>query len=111
MEAFSLLKYWRGDDGPFFDLELDVPNEEGDADGTNENQSVEQEVTCENESEEDEDKFDGGDEDVLQGKVAFVTGGDSGTGRAICHAFALENAIVAFMYMKGYEDKDAMDTL
>ncbi|KAB1206068.1 hypothetical protein CJ030_MR7G009297 [Morella rubra] len=63
MEAFSLLKYWRGDDEPFFDLELAVPNEEGDADGGDENQSVEQEVTCENESEEDEDKSGGGDED------------------------------------------------
>jgi hypothetical protein len=96
MEAFSLLKYWRGngginsggggggggdstriagttttvaavthdtaktdDDGPFFDLEFIVPEEEEDAEGGDETQNREQEGTnCENESDEEEEEED-----------------------------------------------------
>ncbi|KAK9725464.1 hypothetical protein RND81_05G145300 [Saponaria officinalis] len=47
----------------------------------------------------------------LQGKVAIVTGGDSGIGRAVCYYFALEGATVAFTYVQGIEDQDASDAL
>lgn len=44
----------------------------------------------------------------LKGKVAIVTGGDSGIGRAVSIAFAKEGADVAIVYLE--EDRDARDT-
>src|SRR5215208_5603407 len=44
----------------------------------------------------------------LEGKVAIITGGDSGIGRAVAIAYAKEGADVAVVYLN--EHKDAEET-
>ncbi|MGV3772034.1 MAG: SDR family oxidoreductase [Verrucomicrobiales bacterium] len=44
----------------------------------------------------------------LQGKVAIISGGDSGIGRAVAIAFAKEGALVTVLYLN--EHKDAEET-
>jgi len=42
----------------------------------------------------------------LEGKVAIITGGDSGIGRAIAIAFAKEGADIAIVYLKEHQDAE-----
>jgi NAD(P)-dependent dehydrogenase (short-subunit alcohol dehydrogenase family) len=42
----------------------------------------------------------------LHGKVALITGGDSGIGRAVAIAFATEGADVAILYLDEHEDAE-----
>lgn len=46
--------------------------------------------------------------DKLRSKVAIITGGDSGIGRAVAVAYAMEGADVAIVY--NISDEDAKDT-
>ena len=48
---------------------------------------------------------------MLQGKVALITGGDSGIGRSVACYFAMEGATVAITYVPEIEEKDASETL
>jgi len=42
----------------------------------------------------------------LQGKVAIITGGDSGIGRSVAVLFAREGADVAILYLDQHQDAD-----
>jgi NAD(P)-dependent dehydrogenase (short-subunit alcohol dehydrogenase family) len=50
----------------------------------------------------DDSKYKGSDK--LRGKVALITGGDSGIGRAVAIAYAKEGADVAIVYLNEHED-------
>ena len=48
---------------------------------------------------------------LLEGKVALITGGDSGIGRAVAVAYAKEGADVAIAYLDEHEDAEATGSL
>ena len=47
----------------------------------------------------------------LEGKIALITGGDSGIGRAVAVAFAQEGADVAIVYLNEHEDAKETERL
>ncbi len=49
--------------------------------------------------------------DKLKGKVALITGGDSGIGRAVAIAYAKEGASVAIVYLNEHTDADHTKSL
>jgi NAD(P)-dependent dehydrogenase (short-subunit alcohol dehydrogenase family) len=49
--------------------------------------------------------------DKLSGKVALITGGDSGIGRAVAIAFAYEGADIAIVYLNEHEDAQETKTI
>ena len=51
--------------------------------------------------------YKGGDK--LKGKVALVTGGDSGIGRSVCVHFAIEGADVALCYLPEEQNRRRRD--
>src|SRR5687768_11943458 len=48
--------------------------------------------------------------DKLTGRVAVITGGDSGIGRAVAIAYAREGADILISYLNHQEDEDARET-
>ena len=47
----------------------------------------------------------------LQGKVAIITGGDSGIGRAVALAYSREGAIVVISYLNETEDAEEIEEI
>jgi NAD(P)-dependent dehydrogenase (short-subunit alcohol dehydrogenase family) len=43
---------------------------------------------------------------AINGKVAIITGGDSGIGRAVAYAFALEGADILIAYFNEHKDAE-----
>ena len=68
---------------------------------------IEAEMTDKPKAEKDSHRGSG----KLANKVAIVTGGDSGIGRAVAIAFAKEGADIAVMYLNEHEDAQETERL
>jgi NAD(P)-dependent dehydrogenase (short-subunit alcohol dehydrogenase family) len=94
LKSFTQLKVIQGDNSMPEEQPLQPPQHQDEQPGR------ESEMTPQPKADDPQYRGSG----KLQGKVALITGGDSGIGRAVAIAFAKEGADVAIMYLNEHDD-------